>query len=126
MKTILLILFPFYVHSQSLYYTLFKDDNTLHVQAGINTCNFIASSSQLFQYTFCKKVKTGISLGIGLGGTIIVSSFKERIWDGKWHNGDQSVRDELNTDWGGVIGCATFTIGYDIYRKKEQKYLDYN
>lgn len=107
MKYLLIILFPFLLHSQ--------DGSTLHFYAGFGIT--MISGSIIYHYT----ENTTLSCLSGLGTGILAGLGKEYIWDRKLKRGVFGKEDYLTTGWGAFVGTIVLRCSIDIVQKKRTR-----
>lgn len=95
-------------------------DKYLHLAVGA----IIAITAAELTWQFSDRM--GLSIATGAITSAGITMAKERVWDGRWHRGQQSTMDELAGYYGAAYGTLAITvkISYDI--KRENKYIEQN
>lgn len=93
MKTILLLLTPFYLFSQI-------ENSDKHKIAGTI---ITVGTSEFLQYKYVKP-KYAITIGLGLG--VLAGATKELVYDKLMKRGNPDKFDFFDTSWGSLCACA--------------------
>lgn len=130
MKKLTLLLLIFLTIKYSSQTTVFKVENRykqtifkvtdvdLHYHSGVVISGFATSSFYYFINRPLLATVVGGLVGTGIG------VFKEKVWDGAWHNGKESLNDMAYTSAGSFVVMLHFNICINSMRPRKEKTIN--